>query len=484
MNPTRREFLKTAGAAAAAMLAASSLSGCAAAMTSASRKPNVIFILADDLGYGDLSCYGQKNFQTPTLDNMAAEGMKWSDFYAGSTVCAPSRCALLTGRDTGHATVRANAAAMIHDNEDTLGKIFQRAGYATACIGKWGAGSPCPPGDPKRNGIDYFFGYLNMGHAHNYYTDFLWRNEQKVELKNVVQHPKARNNENEEILVGLAVTKIEYVPDLCIAEALDYIDQQTKPFFLLYTPTIPHANNEANKDFGQNGMEVPDLGAFKNKDWPEPEKAKAAMITRLDNDIAKLFKKLKDKVIDENTLVILSSDNGPHAEGGVNPEFFNSSGPLRGIKRDLYEGGIRVPTIARWPNRIKAGSVSDYAGAFWDMLPTFAELTGQKVSNKIEGVSLLPTLLGKPGQVQHDYLYWEFHEGRSKQAVRMGNWKAVRLAPSKPIELYDLSKDVGEKNDIAKSHPDIVEKMIIILDKAHKTDPAWPLKDAAPAKKL
>lgn len=477
MRIRRREFLKRMGSTAVA-LAALPAGGCMS-LTGKSRrrrrKPNIIFILADDLGYGDLGCFGQEKIKTPNLDKMAAEGMRFTQHYAGSTVCAPSRCCLLTGKHTGHCTVRGNVDFLIKPDETTVAEILKQAGYSTGCIGKWGVGHPSPPDGPQNNGFDFFFGYLSMWHAHNYYPDFLWKNGKKVQLRNVVRHPEKHYKENQEDLVGLASVKVDYSPDLFTDTALEFIAQQGRPFFLYLPYTIPHANNEANQ-FSEHGMEVPDYGIYKDKDWPEPEKGKAAMISRLDRDIGRIFAKLKALGIDEQTLVMFSSDNGPHKEGGVKPDFFDSNGPLKGIKRDLYEGGIRVPTIARWPGQIKAGSQCEHISAFWDILPTFAELAGSPAPKDIDGISILPALLGK-SQKQHEFLYWEFHEGSSKQAVRMGDWKAVRLAPSRLIELYNLKSDIVEQNDIADEHPDIVARAKDIFEKVRTDADVWPLKD-------
>lgn len=471
MHLSRRRFLKSIGIATVS-IGALSLEGCLKKKT---QKPNVIYILADDAGFGDLGCYGQEKIKTPNLDKMAAEGMRFTQHYAGSTVCAPSRCCLMTGKHTGHCTVRGNVDVLMKKDDSTIAKIMKRADYTTGCIGKWGIGHPPPPSDPHTNGFDYFFGYLSMWHAHNYYPDFLWRNGEKVELRNIVQHPEKHYKKDQESLVGLAGKKVDYSSDLFTLDALEFIEKRSRPFFLFLSYTIPHANNEAGK-FGEHGMEVPDLGIYKDKDWPEPEKGKAAMISRLDSDIGRILNRLKALGIDENTLVIFSSDNGPHKEGGIAPDFFDSNGPLKGIKRDLYEGGIRVPMIARWPGKIKAGSETEHISAFWDILPTLAELVGVQPSKDIDGISMLPTLLGKP-QREHKYLYWEFHEGNSKQAIRMGNFKAVRLAPSKPIELYDLSSDIGEENDVAGEHPEIIAEVKAILGQVRTDENTWPLND-------
>jgi len=352
---SRREFLRSAGIAAAAV-ASGLLPGCASAerrAKAATRRPNIIFILADDLGYGDLGCFGQKTIQTPNIDKLAAEGMKLTDYYAGSTVCAPSRCCLMTGLHTGHALVRGNARVPLRPEDMTVAKLLKGAGYTTGIIGKWGLGEGGSTGIPNRQGFDYWFGYLNQRHAHNYYPDFLWKNEEKIPLKgNKLTRPAEGG-------WGVAAEKVTYSHDLFAGEALNFVEKnKARPFFLYLALTIPHANNEA----GKKGMEVPDFGDYADKDWPEAQKGHAAMITRMDGDIGRLIAKLKALGIDNDTFVFFSSDNGPHKEGGADPAFFKSSGPLRGYKRALYEGGIRVPTIARWPGKIKAGTTSAHSG--------------------------------------------------------------------------------------------------------------------------
>jgi len=472
----RREFLKNA----AIGLAGISILGSGCKEVLKARKPNIIYILADDLGYGDLGCYGQKKIKTPNLDKMASEGLRFTQHYAGSTVCAPSRCSLMTGKHQGHCTVRGNDDVLMKDGEITIARVLKDAGYTTACIGKWGVGHPPPPDDPHRHGFDYFFGYLSMWHAHNYYPEFLWRNGEKVPLKNVVKHPKEHYKKDQEKLTGFATEKKEYSNDLFTDDAITFISNQQKPFFLYLAYTIPHANNEAEW-FGEQGMEVTDYGIYKGKDWPEAEKGKAAMISRLDSYVGRILDKLKELGIDENTMVVFSSDNGPHKEGGQDPRFFDSNGNLRGIKRDLYEGGIRVPMIAWWPGKIEAGKVTDHVSAFWDVLPTFAEAAGAQVPEGIDGISFLPTLLGKTAeQKQHEYLYWEFYEEGGKQAVRMGNWKGVRLNmtnnPDAPVELYNLDNDPEEKINIANQHPEIVQQIKVIMQKAHIKNPIFHFK--------
>jgi len=434
------------------------------------KKPNIIFILADDLGYGDLGCYGQKEIKTPNIDLLAEEGIRFTDHYAGSTVCAPSRCCLITGFHTGHAYIRGNFEVKpmgqkpLRAGTVTVAKLLKEAGYATALVGKWGLGGPGSAGIPNHQGFDYFFGYLCQRHAHNYYPEFLFRNQEKVPLRgNRVENPRPD---------GAGQAKAQYSHELCMQEALTFVEQnKNNPFFLYLAVTIPHANNEA----GSEGMEVPSDEPYSERDWPQQQKNHAAMITRLDRDIGKLMEQLKMLGIEKNTLVIFSSDNGPHREGGADPEFFHSNGPLRGIKRDLYEGGIRVPMIARWPGKIKPGSVTDHLSAFWDFLPTAAEVAGIGAPANIDGISYLPALLGKE-QEKHESLYWEFHEGRaSKQAVRMGDWKAIRLRPSAELELYNLQTDIGEQHNLAGQYPDIVARIETYLKRSRTESELWKL---------
>lgn len=465
----RRGFIKMAGVSAASVSMSGMWSGCAsAANTKAAKKPNIIFLFADDLGYGDLGCYGQKQIKTPNLDRMAAEGMLFTQHYAGSTVCAPSRCVLMTGLHTGHCIVRGNGLVPLRPEDVTVAELLKDAGYATALCGKWGLGEEGTTGIPNRQGFDYFFGYLSQVHAHNYYPEFLWQNETRYKLRNIVDHASRGDKKS---LGGVSSNKAEYSHDLIATEALKFIEQNKgNPFYLYLSMTIPHANNEA----GDKGMEVPDYGIYAEKDWPEPQKGHAAMITRMDGDIGKVFELLKKLGIDDNTLVIFTSDNGPHREGGNDPDFNDSNGLLRGIKRDLYEGGIRVPMIARLPGRIKAGSRSDHVSAFWDFLPTACEAAGIKAPSGIDGISYLPELVGRK-QKEHEYMYWEFHERNARQAIRMGKWKAIRDVRAGKIELYDLDRDLGETNDIAASHPDIVEKMRKLFKAARTDNPHWKL---------
>ena len=474
---TRREFIKSMGLTVASVGASCLLPGCGGTIRlvgARKNRPNIIYIMADDLGYGDLGCYGQKIIKTPNIDKIADEGMRFTDHYAGSTVCAPSRCCLMTGFHTGHALVRGNARVPMRPSDVTVAELLKEAGYNTGIIGKWGLGEPDSTGIPNRQGFDYWFGYLNQRHAHNYYPEYLWRNEEKVELKNEVNHVIGGQDRTPG---GVATKRMEYSHDLFAEEALGFVEEKKdNPFFLYLALTIPHANNEA----GNKGMEVPSLEPYTDKDWPEPQKGHAAMITRMDGDVGRLMAKLKELGLDKNTLVMFTSDNGPHKEGGADPTFFNSSGLLQGYKRALYEGGIRVPMIARWPGRIEAGSVSDHPSAFWDFLPTCCELVGVKAPEGIDGISMVSTLLGRPGeQRKHEFLYWEFHEQGKRQAIRMGDFKGIRQNvaknPDGPIELYNLKNDIGEKRNVAARHSGIVAKIEECMKTTRTPSEHWPL---------
>jgi uncharacterized sulfatase len=449
-----------------------------AGVLGAADKPNIVFILADDLGYGDLGSYGQKVIRTPRLDRMAAEGMRFTQFYAGSTVCAPSRCVLMTGRHLGHAHVRGNAAGenmlvqSLRDEDVTVAEVLKQAGYSTALIGKWGLGELGHPGQPLNQGFDSFFGYLNQVHAHNYWPDFLWRGREQVKLSNVVQPaPRAYGG----FRGGWSTVRKEYSHDLFVEEALAWLDAHRQgPFFLYLALTIPHANNEGAAGTG-NGQEVPDYGVYAGEDWPEPDKGQAAMITRMDRDVGRLLDRLRQLEIDGDTLVLFSSDNGPHMEGGHDPLRFNPSGPLRGMKRDLYEGGIRVPLIAWWPKRIQPGGVSGHAGYFGDLMATACEMAGVGPPAETDSISFLPSLLGETHrQREHEFLYWEFYEGGSGQALRLGRWKGVRRPMfSGPLELYDLSRDPAEKYNVARGYPDVVRRLEASMERAHSDHPDW-----------
>jgi arylsulfatase A-like enzyme len=475
---------RRAGRALLLGLAATAVFSCLAAQrayppTSAARKPSILFILADDLGYGDLGCYGQTKIKTPNLDRLAAEGMRFTDFYAGSTVCAPSRCTLMTGLHTGHALIRGNALVALRPQDLTVAELLKQAGYHTGLIGKWGLGNQNTTGVPQKKGFDDFLGYLDQVHAHDYYTDHLWRYAPPTRA-NPGYDGQVGFPENEAGKMGL------YMDDLFTTAALNFLRihkpeplNKYQPFFLYLAYTIPHANDERGQRTG-NGMEVPSDAPYSDEPWPAPEKNKAAMITRLDTYVGQLLDKLKELKIDDSTIIFFTSDNGPHKEGGVDPKFFQSSGPLRGIKRDLYEGGIRVPLIVRWPGKIKPGTKCDRVSAFWDFLPTAAEIAQTNVTQQLDGLSLLPALLGKPQTNHHDFLYWEFHERGFQQAVRMGDWKAVRLQVGAPLELYNLSTDLGEKQNVAAQNPEVVAKIEDYLRTARTESADWPIKPAKP----
>jgi len=429
---------------------------------------NIVMIIADDLGYGDLGSYGQKNIQTPNLDRLASEGLRLTDFYAGSTVCAPSRATLMTGLHTGHVAIRGNSRQPLPDDSTTIAEVLQQAGYRTGMVGKWGLGEVGTEGEPNKQGFDHFFGYLNQRHAHNYYTQFLFRNGERVPLDNPPAEPPSEDGS------GYVAEGRTYSHNLIADEGLRFLEESAGgPFFLAATFTLPHANNEGR----ERGMEVPELGVYADKDWPDPVKGHAAMVSLLDADVGRMLAKLDELGISENTLVFFSSDNGPHREGGYDPDFNDSNGPLRGIKRDLYEGGVRVPTLVRWPGHTKAGTTSDQVGAFWDLPPTFAQIAGTSMQDGIDGRSLVPVFEGGENEAERT-LYWEFHEGEaSKQAVRRGKWKAVRLHPKGEIELYDLSQDIGEENDVAAEHPDAVEELRQVIETARSENENWPLRN-------
>jgi arylsulfatase A-like enzyme len=426
------------------------------------RQPNIIFILADDLGYGDVGCYGQKWIKTPTIDRLAAEGIRFTQCYSGSTVCAPARSCLMTGLHTGHTRIRWNAPGynegrILLPEDLTVAEILKQAGYATGLVGKWGLGEPDTTGHPNRKGFDYFFGYLDQVHAHDYYSDYLFRNEEKVVLEGNLDGKQG-----------------QYSNDLFDREAQDFVKRsKDEPLFLDLTFTLPHGK-----------YQVPSLEPYAATDWTPWQKTYAAMVTRLDMYIGRLMSLLKELGLDQNTVVFFSSDNGPAGLGGDWTKF-NGAGPFRGKKGDPYEGGIRVPMIARWPGRIQPGAVSEQVWAFWDFLPTAAEIAAATVPAGIDGISMLPALLGKPGKAQknHEFLYWEFYQGGFSQAVRMGDWKAVRFGLKEPLELYDLKNDVGEKSNVASTHPDIVATIEKYLETARSDSRPWPAKDRRVARK-
>ncbi|GMU23247.1 MAG: arylsulfatase [Phycisphaerae bacterium] len=419
----------------------------------AADQPNIIYIMADDLGYGDLGCYGQKRIKTPHIDRLAEEGTRFTQFYSGCTVCAPARSVLMTGQHTGHTWVRGNTGRSgrvpLRPQDVTVAEVLKSAGYTTGIVGKWGLGEPDTTGIPNRQGFDFWFGYLNQAHAHSYYPDYLWRNQEKVILE---------GNQNGQ--------RQQYSHDLMTREALSFVDRsKDRPFFLYLAYTIPHAK-----------LEVPSDAPYSGESWPQPLKNFAAMITRMDADVGKLMARLKEHGIDDQTLVLFCSDNGPHMEGGGNYEFFDSNGPLRGMKRDLTEGGIRVPMIARWPGHVPAGRVSDQVWGMWDFLPTAAAAAGARAPDNIDGISMLPALLGKP-QKNHDFLYWEFHEKKQlMQAVRMGDWKAIRAGLNGRMELYNLKEDLGETANVADRNPNVITRIESYLETARTDSPEWPVK--------
>ncbi|WP_373515227.1 arylsulfatase [Persicitalea sp.] len=438
---------------------------CAAADTIAqSKSPNIIFIMADDLGYGDLGCYGQEKIKTPRIDQIAKEGMRFTDFYAGATVCAPSRCSLLTGKHNGNAYVRGNyeighwrsylGQLPIPAEETTIFEVLKQKNYATACYGKWAMGRAESSGAPDQHGVDDFFGYNCQRHAHSYYPYYLEGNRgEKFWQSGNSRQPGGKT----------------YSHDVLADKALDYIKANKDTAFFLYVPfTIPHGP-----------LEVPDLNIYKNEDWDVKLKTQAAMISRMDKDVGRIMDLLKELGIDDNTIVFFTSDNGAHGDGGT-LEFFKASGPLRGRKRDLYEGGIRTPMVVRWPGKVKPGSESNFAGAFWDIMPTLAEITETKVPSEIDGISFLPELLGLP-QPKHHYLYWEFYEKDGKQAIRKGKWKAVRLNLHKnfhgsPVELYNLEEDISESNNLASKYPEIANDLLGLMQACHTPSPYFKFK--------
>ncbi|MEZ6123126.1 MAG: arylsulfatase [Planctomycetaceae bacterium] len=429
-------------------------------------RPNIVYILLDDAGYGDLSCYGQKKFATPHIDSMAAEGMRFTQHYSGSTVCAPTRCCLMTGMHTGHSFVRGNREMKPEGQSPmpadivTIPRLLKQAGYATGAFGKWGLGGPGSASDPAEH-FDLFYGYNCQREAHNYYPDHLWKDRQRVELDGKT-----------------------YTADLIMNQSLDFIRRHhQQPFFVYLPVTIPHAAmhapEEAMAPWRKVFPEFEDrIGKYSGPQVRNPIAGFAAMMTLMDNGVGRLLTLLRELKIDDNTIVLISSDNGPHREGGHDPLFFDSNGPLKGHKRDLYEGGIRAPLIVRWPGHVKAGTTSELISAHWDMLPTFCELAGVSSPSGIDGISLVPELTGAGAQKQHEYLYWEFYEQGGKRAVRFGNWKAVQknlksADQADGIELYDLETDLGEETDVSAEYPDQVRKAVQYFQAAHVPSEFW-----------
>lgn len=440
------------------------------------RQPNLIFILADDLGYAELGCYGQKKIRTPHLDRLAAEGIRFTQFYSGNAVCAPSRCVLMTGLHSGHASIRNNSEVKPEGQQPipadtvTMAKLLRAKGYATGAIGKWGLGPPDSSGDPLKQGFEFFYGYNCQRHAHNHYPTYLRKNDQRIPLEGNNGGPTGK----------------QFSHDLLEAEAIDFLQRhKDRPFFLYLPFIIPHLALQVPEDslaeYKGKWDDPPYEGGRGYHPHPHPRAAYAAMVTRLDRTVGRLLDKLKQLGLDEHTLVCFSSDNGPThgGAGGSDSVFFESAGPLRGLKGSLYEGGIRVPFLARWPGQIAPGRTSDLPAAFWDVLPTLCELGSAEVPATVDGISLVPTLLGKGLQKQHEYLYWEFPGYGGQQAIRLGNWKAVRQNLNKgrtALELYDLSTDLGEKVEVAAKHPEIVARLDRLMRECRQPSKLFPLK--------
>jgi len=439
-----------------------SMGGTGAQPSPAGARPNIIFILADDLGYGDLGCYGQKEIRTPCLDRMAEEGMRFTQVYSGAPVCAPSRCALMTGFHNGHGRVRDNIphGIFLQPDDRTVAEVLKEAGYQTCAVGKWSLGNPGSWGVARYQGFDIFYGHLNQDQAHFYYPDYLWENDTIVLLRG-----------------NRGGNKGEYTHDLFTQKALEFIKENRQhPFFLYLAYTIPHWS-----DYREDSPEsqiVPSDAPYTDRDWPQVEKNYAAMVTRMDADVGKVFDLLKNLGIDQNTIVFFSSDNGPSAERIHEVEFFDSNGPLRGAKRDLYEGAIRVPMIVRWPGRVAEGKTSERPWAFWDFLPTAAELAGLPIPEGVDGISMVPSLFGETQEDRHEYLYWDYGHVREafKQAVRWGDWKGVRNGLGSEIEVYNLNEDMSESTDVAKQYPEVVSRIEQIIRDAYVESPDYPIR--------
>ncbi|MGJ8655227.1 MAG: arylsulfatase [Akkermansiaceae bacterium] len=452
------------------------LLGLVLGLSAQAEKPNIIYILADDLGYGDISSLGQKHFETPNIDKLKAGGKFFSNHYSGSTVCAPSRSALLTGQHTGHTYVRGNreikpeGQTPIPDGELLLPEMLKHAGYVSGAFGKWGLGFPGSEGDPLNQGFDVFYGYNCQRLGHHYYPYHLWDNEKKVMLE-----------ENAGTAKGV------YAPELIHDKTLKFMeDNKDKPFFLYVASIIPHAELAAPEEYMKKFQgKIEEVRKYKGVDSGKklrqgpyqsqetPRAAFAAMVTLLDDQVGEIVAKCEELGIADKTLIIFTSDNGAHQEGGADPKFFNSAGPYRGHKRDLYEGGVHVPMFAYWPGKIAAGSESKHISAFWDMVPTFTELAELPVPENTDGISMVSALTGKGEQAVHPYLYWEFHERGGRIAVRMGKWKGVRYnvlnKPDAMMELYDLEVDPGETKNLAKGNPEVVERILKAMNTA-RTD--------------
>jgi len=452
--------------------------------------PNIIYIYADDLGYGEIGPYGQTKIQTPNLDKLAAEGIKFTRHYTGAPVCSPARSSLLTGLHTGHAVIRGNHEFGTHADAReggqmplpphtvTIGTVLQNAGYATACVGKWGLGMAQTSGHPNRQGFDYFFGYLDQKQAQNYYPTHLWENDQPFPLYNNYRNIHAAKKQPGSKPAS-AYQQGDHAADHISSKALTFIaEHKEKPFFLYYTPTMPHLALQPKQEYLEKYLgKFPDYKPYDGSQGyaphDHPRAAYAAMISMLDADVGKIMSSLRELGIDDNTIVMFSSDNGPTTDiGGVDTQFFNSTAGLRGRKRDLYEGGIRMPMLARWPGHIKPGMITDHVSAQYDVLPTIAELLDLELEPPYDGISFLPTLLGKPAeQKQHDYLYWELNEKGGSVAVTRWPWKAIRTGVveniNAPWQLYNLESDPEEKSDVAGQHPDIIKELDAAAKEAH-----------------
>jgi len=471
---SRRQFIRAAGIGAASLVVAGLAPGTnAAARGASSGKPNIIFIMVDDLGYGHLGCYGQEKIRTPHVDRMAAEGTKFTQVYAGHCVCAPSRSVLMTGKHTGHTSVRANGGGSALLPEDiTVAEVLKKAGYATGIFGKWGLGDHGTAGVPYKQGFDEFYGYLHQVHAHFFYPWFLWQNDRR--------HVLAENNDKE---------RKQYSHDLIAEQALDFIRRKReKPFFLYVPFTIPHFELLVPDDsFEEYKGKFPEPTPYVDRrrhyaDQPAPLATFAAMITRMDRDVGRIFDLLEELKIDDNTIVFFTSDNGGYrlARPGE-PDFFRGNGPLRGGKGNFYEGGIRVPMIVRWPGKVAPGVTDNFIWAFWDVMPTLAELAGAKVPASIDGISVTPRILGGKQEQPDRFLYWEKipqNKGGTpaawSQAVRWGKWKALRNKPRLPLELYDLEADIAEKNNVAAKHPEVVREIEDYLKTARTVSRTYP----------
>jgi arylsulfatase len=461
------------------------------------RKPNIILILADDLGYNEVGAYGQAKIRTPNIDRLAREGVRLTDHYSGSPVCAPSRAVLLTGLHTGHAYIRDNdemgfrgdvwrdpaleGQRPLAAGTFTVASMLKRAGYATAAVGKWGLGGPGSEGEPARLGFDLFYGFLCQRVAHNHYPAYLWRNSTRVPLDNPSIYPHEKFPADKDPKAAASYERYggkQYALDMMGDEARAFITaNKDRPFFLYFAPTIPHAALQVPEDslaeYTGAFPETPYAGDKGYLPHRAPRAAYAAMVTRLDREVGRLAQLVRELGLDRDTLIVFTSDNGPTFNGGTDSTFFDSAGPFRGLKTMVYEGGIRVPMVARWPGRIRAGTVSAHASAFEDYMPTFAEMAGVNRPAGIDGVSMLAALEGRAADQQpRDYLYWEF---QGKQVARIGTWKGIRDAASGAFELYDLTRDIGEKANVAAAHPDVVARLERAMRAAHTDSTLFPL---------